>query len=178
MYKYITKAYATENGLLMAEFGGQLRSKEAAHRKPKAGADDSPKLHIHGAAGEYMACLAKGVSWQGPGTFRGEDIKGHDVRTVFKPNGPLRLRKGDNPDLKYILVAPTSNRLIWNVYDWIYGWQGMQDIFWVKKPTNGRLSLWEVDQGALPILIKQRRLMENEKEEEWQDQNQGEKEVQ
>ena len=160
MHKYITKAYATENGLLMAEFGGQLRAKEAAHRKPKAGADDNPKLHILGAAGEYMACLANGVSWQGPGTFRGEDIKGFDVRTVQKSNGPLRLREGDDPNRKYILATPTSDKLVWNIYDWIYGWQGMQDIFWVEKPRNGRDSLWEVDQGALPILIKQRRIID------------------
>lgn len=147
------KVSISEREYKWAEYAGVLRNEqavEAGHRSIYGGLKNCIAVHKTGALGEFVASLAMGVSWRGPGIFNGEDINGYQVRTTRRSEGSLILRSKDNDEDKYILVTGTKSPLTWWVHDWIYARQGKIKVF--SNNPNGRASAYFVDQAALRIL--------------------------
>jgi hypothetical protein len=87
--------------------------------------------HVTGAVGEFVASLAVGVPWRGPGQFRGEDLAGGhqlQVRATEHRNGRLILHPDDPDECPFVLA--TGGPLEWTVPGWVYGGDGKADDYW------------------------------------------------
>lgn len=119
-------------------------------RKDAHGLDGSHGYDSHtlGAVGEFVASLAFGVPWRGPGKFRGDDIPGFQVRASRRSNGDLILHKTDGDDDRFVLV--TGQTLQWKVVGWIKGRDGKQERFW-NDPVGGRPAYFVPQSELRPI---------------------------
>jgi hypothetical protein len=134
-----------------AAYAGILRNKESTEAGRQSAyriTDKAENLHILGAVGEFIASLAIGVPWRGPGSLRGDDlVGGYQVRSTERLNGSLILRRKDSDDAIFILVA--GGPLKWIVPGWILGRDGKQKEFRGDPTGKGRPSAYFVPQLAL-----------------------------
>lgn len=140
-----------------AAYAGILRRQEAQAngQKDKAGFKSLGKGYdtdIQAAVGEFIASLAVGVPWRGPGG-RGEPdlVGGYQVKTISRmADHHLILREGhDNPNDIFILVSATSNHLLWWVIGWIEGWVGMAMAEKRNPSSDDRPECYMIAQGIL-----------------------------
>jgi len=133
-----------------ASYAGLLRDEEAKRNKRRNayGCPGDQNEGPLGAVGEFVASLAIGVPWRGPGMFRGDDlVGGYQVRTTERLNGSLILRPKDPSDSIYILVV--GGPLKWYVPGWILGRDGKLKEFWDSPGYGGRPSAYFIPQLAL-----------------------------
>lgn len=114
-----------------AAYAGMVRRRSAkaqGHRDAygfdEADGTNGWEIDIDGAVGEYVASLAIGTPWRGPGMLDGDDLMGgYQVRTTQRLDGGLILRpKKDRDNDIFILV--TGHYLNWVVVGWILGGDG------------------------------------------------------
>jgi hypothetical protein len=109
---------------------------------------DGESMHMLGAVGEFVASLALGVPWRGPGSFRGDDlVGGYQVRATSNEKGCLIIRSRDSDNDIFILVV--GGPLKWSVPGWILGKDGKQREFRIDPTGKGRPSAYFVPQLAL-----------------------------
>ena len=86
--------------------------------------------HVTGAVGEFVASLALGVPWRGPGQFRGDDLAGRrlQVRATSNRSGRLILHPDDPDECYFVLSA--GGPLEWLVVGWILGVDGKLAEYW------------------------------------------------
>lgn len=134
-----------------ASYAGIIRNEEAIanSRRHAYGLKSlDHNEHIIGAVGEFIASLAIGVPWRGPGQFRGDDlVGGYQVRSSDKLNGCLILRPKDPDNSIFILVV--GGPLKYYVPGWILGRDGKQKEFWESPGLGKRPSAFFVPQMAL-----------------------------
>lgn len=120
---------------------GKLRQKEnrALGRVHRWGLEGNGEAEDEqGAVGEYIAGLATGIFWPGPGTVKGADIgRNLQVRTGKSYTDRLILHPDDADEAVFISVVgefPT-----YQVMGWCYGREGKRKPYWWTPPVkNGR----------------------------------------
>jgi len=112
----------------------------------------TPELDVRSAQAELAVAKALGIYWtMGVDTFHGPDLGSNiQVRYTKYATGKLILRKGDNPDHKYYLVASSRDDQ-YRVVGWIYGRDGMLDK-WTAALDKSRPACWAVPQSSLQVL--------------------------
>lgn len=133
-----------------ASYAGIIRQEEAKEnrRRNAHGLTKDTNEHIVGAVGEFIASLALGVPWRGPGMFRGDDlVGGYQVRSSERIDGQLILRPKDPDNSIFVLVV--GGPLKWYVPGWILGKDGKQKEFWDSPGYGGRPSAYFIPQLAL-----------------------------
>lgn len=114
-----------------SSYAGVLREQqnELKGRRHRFGCAAGYDAHVTGAVGEFVASLALGVPWRGPGALRGDDLVGRlQVRATEHRNGRLILHPDDLDDVPYVLAA--GGPLEWTVAGWTYGADGKLDDYW------------------------------------------------
>lgn len=145
----ITKAeyvWAAQAGIIRQQQNilRETQRKDAYGADPAHGYD----LNTLGAVGEYVASIALGVTWRGPGIFRGEDIAGYQVRTRPRLDWDLILHDEDPDDARFVLVV--GGPLLWSVPGWIVARDGKKKVFW-RDPAGGRPAYFVPQDRLRPI---------------------------
>lgn len=74
------------------------------------------------------------------------DLSGDiQVRWASNPNWGMPIRKGDDPDQRYLMVSGTLGRIktpVFLLHGWIYGRDAMRDDWWRSGMTDRKPAWW------------------------------------
>ena len=150
----------TQREMLFAQLAGETRetARSTAGHHHIAGLDmdkdaSGTTQHIFGAIGELIVAKVLGLYWSGPTEELGAPDVGvaadkTEVRTTMSPTGELIIRPGDSDDLRYYLVAPTTDPNQFNLVGWMLAGEAKQHPEWLEG-RKGRDAAYFVPQWNL-----------------------------